>query len=67
MIKVKPTAIRRVFATAVLGIGIAGYARFTAKAIVPDQTFVMLEFRSLFDSGLQSFIETNIGHALSRW
>jgi len=41
--------------------------RYQPVAIVPTQTASTLETRSLGDPGLNSFVEKNIGHAVTPW
>jgi outer membrane protein, heavy metal efflux system len=62
-----PVSARRVLAATLLGIGIAGCAHYAPKPLVPEQTAVALESRSLSDPGLRFFIEKSLGHALIDW
>ena len=60
--------IARPGVTAVLvGVGICGCAHYTAKPLVPEQTGVTLESRSLSDPGLRAFIEKSLGRPLADW
>jgi outer membrane protein TolC len=58
---------RPVIAAALVGLGIAGCAHYTAQPLVPERTAVTLESRSLSDPSLRTFIEESLGHALAEW
>lgn len=46
---------------------LAGCSRFEPQYISWDETVATLESRTLIDSDLRSFIETNLGHTLKQW
>src|SRR6266566_2330348 len=50
-------------------LSLAGCAaqRYQAAPIVPSATASRFESRNLADSGLQSFVEQNLGHSVSHW
>src|SRR3981081_2979577 len=50
-------------------LSLAGCAaqRYQAAPIVASTTASRLESRNLADSGLQSFVEQNLGHSVSPW
>jgi len=56
-----------VVAAGLLGLGVTGCVHYTAQPIVPEQTGMTLESRSLSDPGLRAFIEKNLGHTLPDW
>jgi cobalt-zinc-cadmium efflux system outer membrane protein len=62
-----PVVARPVIAAALVGLGITGCAHYTPKPLVPEQTGVTLESRTLSDPGLRVFIEESLGHTLSDW
>jgi outer membrane protein, heavy metal efflux system len=60
----------RAVVAALLGfgaLGIAGCAHYTPKPLVPEQTAMTLEARTLSDAGLRAFIEKSLGHELPEW
>lgn len=59
--------LRPAFLLSILLFSGCAARRYQPAPIIPTETALKLQSRSLGDAGLQAFVEKNVGHALARW